>query len=326
MNLRTLLPHVPVLATACVLLAVLAACIIAQPSFASWPSARMVLMGSAVLGVVAVGMAFVIISGGIDLSVGSMIGLSSILTAILISNGIHPLLAFTLVIALAITVGAIMGALIDAFELPPFLVTLGGMFLFRSLGLLLSEESMRIEHSFYRWLNEASAGAVPPVVIVFFLLVAAGWFVARTTPFGRNTFALGGNEESARLQGVPIARTRISIYALSSACAALGGILTTISLGAGNATYGAMYELDAIAAVVIGGTPLAGGIGSVLGAAAGVLILALIQQLLMLLDVQDSWWVRISIGALLLAFIVLQRLVATRAAWILTRRRRARPD
>ena len=321
MTARAILAYVPSIATFCVLVAVAFSCIVAEPAFASWQSARMVLMGSAVIGVVAIGMAFVIISGGIDLSVGAMVGLSSILIAILVQQGVHPLVAIPLVVALATCAGAGMGAIIHAFEIPSFLVTLGGMFLFRGLGLMLSEESIRIDHAFYRSLDVWSAGALPPVVIVFILIVAVCWCLSRSTCFGRNVFAIGGSEESARLMGVPVARTRIAVYALSSGCAAIGGVLATVSLGAGNASFGMLYELDAIAAVVIGGTPLVGGVGSIVGAAAGVLILSLIQQLMLLLGVQNSWWVRICVGGLLLAFIVLQRFVAGRAGSLLSRTR-----
>jgi len=299
--------HAPLAATVGVLIALFAACAIAFPGFLSPGVARNLLVGNAVLGLVCVGMTFVIISGGIDLSVGAAIGFASILVASLVQQGWHPLPAFGVALAIGTAGGAATGALIHRFALPPFLVTLAGMFCYRGCALMVSERSITIRHPFHRTLSEWASGPVPPAVVLFVVVALAGWIVARWTRFGRDAHALGGGEESARLMGVRVGRVKVSVYAISGLCAALAGVAATLTTGAGNATAGHLYELDAIAAVVIGGTPLAGGAGSILGTVAGVLIFGLIQEAMPHAGVTNSWWFRIAVGGLLLAFVLLQR-------------------
>ncbi len=298
---------VPLAATVGVLIALFTACAIAFPGFLSPGVARNLLVGNAVLGLVCIGMTFVIISGGIDLSVGAAIGFSSILIALLVQHGWHPLPAFGVSLATGTAGGAAMGTLIHRFALPPFLVTLAGMFLYRGGALMVSERSITIRHPFHRTLAEWGSGPVPPAVVVFIMIAAAGFVLARWTRFGRDVYALGGGEESARLMGVRVASVRMRVYAISGLCAALAGVAMTLATGAGNATTGHLAELDAIAAVVIGGTPLAGGAGSIVGTVAGVLIFGLIQEAMPRAGVTNSWWFRIAVGGLLLGFVLLQR-------------------
>ncbi|HRQ72984.1 MAG TPA: hypothetical protein PLU35_08150 [Phycisphaerales bacterium] len=298
---------VPLAATVGVLLALFAACAVAFPGFLSPGVARNLLVGNAVLGLVCVGMTFVIISGGIDLSVGAAIGFSGILIASLVQQGWHPLPTFGVALAIGTAGGAAMGTLIHGFALPPFLVTLAGMFLYRGGALMVSERSITIRHPFHRTFAEWGSGTVPPAVVMFIAAAAAGFVVARCTRFGRDVYALGGGEESARLMGVRVAGVKVRVYAISGLCAALAGVAMTLATGAGNATAGHLAELDAIAAVVIGGTPLSGGAGSMVGTVAGVLIFGLIQEAMPRAGVTNSWWFRIAVGGLLLGFVLLQR-------------------
>ncbi len=271
---------------------------------------------NAFLGISAVGMTFVILSGGIDLSVGSVIGLSSIVSSLLVERvHFHPAIAGLIVLGMGSLIGAGMGFLICFFELAPFLVTLGGMFLARGVAYVLSLESIHLDHPFYEWvsglyLHLPGGIPVPVTALIFLVVVIVGIFIARSTRFGRNTYAIGGAEASAVLMGIPVARTKISIYALNGFCSALAGIVYTFYTSSGNANAAMGLELDAIAAVVIGGTLLTGGAGYVIGTLVGVLILGMIQTAITFESGLSSWWTKIVIGGLLFGFILLQRLVA----------------
>ncbi len=282
---------------------------------------------NAFLGIAAVGMTFVILSGGIDLSVGAVIGCTSIAIATLVESATwHPVPAIILVLIAGPLFGASMGALIHYFSLPPFIVTLGGMFFARGLGFVVHQESIAIEHRFYPTVNDLplmtarglhlpesvaklAAQCAAPTTIVFLLVLAIAICIAHLTRFGRNTYAIGGSEDSAVLMGLPVARTKIMVYALSGFCAALAGVVYTLYTFSGNPTAATMLELDAIAAVVIGGTLLTGGVGYVAGTLLGVLIFGIIQSAIMFDGSLSSWWTRIAIGFLLMIFILLQRLL-----------------
>jgi simple sugar transport system permease protein len=273
------------------------------------------LIDNAFLLVVAVGMSFVILSGGIDLSVGSVVALTTMLLALGVERAqLPPALLVPLLLLGGAAFGGLMGAVIHVFAIPPFIVTLAGLFLARGLCYLLSLDSIPIADpaltawSQARWplgpFGEISPGAVCALVVLA-LAVA----VSRATPFGRAVFAIGGQEGSARLMGLPVAATRIGVYALSGLCAALGGVLFGVYTLSGYGLHAQGLELDAIAAVVIGGALLSGGTGHVLGALTGVLMLGLIQTLILFDGSLSSWWTRIVIGALLGLFCGLQRLM-----------------
>lgn len=273
------------------------------------------LADNAFLGIASVGMTFVILSGGIDLSVGSVIALVSVGTATLIQNhGWHPAAAGLIMLLAGTVFGAFMGVIIHVFSLPPFLVTLAGMFLGRGLAYVTSLESIPINHEFYTALldinvplgSEASMGIVS---ILYIAVVIIGILVARYMVFGRNVYALGGNEDAAKLMGIPIGQTRIGVYAVSGFCSALAGLVYTLYSSSGLASTAIGLELDSIAAVVIGGTLLTGGIGGVFGTFVGVLIFGIIQTSIIFEGSLNSWWTKIAVAGLLLLFIVMQRLI-----------------
>ena len=277
------------------------------------------LIDNAFLLIVAVGMTFVILSGGIDLSVGAVVAFSTVLLAALVQkHGWHPLAAIPLVLALGTGFGALMGTLIQRYRLQPFVVTLAGMFLARGAATLVSVESIGIDHPFHVAVANLriplgggaslSAGAA-----IALLVVAGGAVLAGMTRFGRAVYAIGGNEQSALLMGLPVASTQVRVYALSGFCAALAGVVYTFYMLSGYSLHATGLELDAIAAVVIGGTLLAGGSGYVLGTLFGVLVLGLIQTLIVFDGTLSSWWTKIAIGGLLLAFCLLQRLLSRRS-------------
>ncbi len=275
------------------------------------------LIDNAFLCVVAVGMTFVILTGGIDLSVGAIVALTTTISASLVErHGVSPAVAIPVVLAVGAAFGLLHGVLVQRFGLQPFIVTLAGMFLARGLAFLISTESISVDDPVYRELaalhvplgfGYLSAGAVIACVVV-----AAGMWLAHATPFGRAVYAIGGEEASARLMGLPVDRTVTLVYVLSGFCSALAGVLMTLYMLSGYSLHGTGLELDAIAAVVIGGTLLRGGIGYVFGSFVGVLILGVIQTLIAFNGTLSSWWTRIVEGVLLLAFCLLQRLLELR--------------
>ncbi len=274
------------------------------------------LTDKAFLGVAAVGMTFVIISGGIDLSVGSVIAFTGVFCALLIENlGVHPLLAFGIVLILGALFGGIMGAVIHYLEIPPFIVTLAGMFLVRGSAFVLSEASIPITHPFYSDISAIfyrfpDKGKITVIAGIFLVVMIFGIGLAHFTRFGRNIYAMGGDSTSALLLGVPVARTTIGVYMLSSILATLAGIVYSFYTRSGYPLAAVGLELDAIAAVVVGGTLLTGGVGFVAGTFIGVMIQGVIQTYITFDGTLNSWWTKIVIGFLLFVFIALQKILS----------------
>jgi ribose/xylose/arabinose/galactoside ABC-type transport system permease subunit len=210
-----------------------------------------------------------------------------------------------------------MGCCIRFFELPPFLVTLAGMFLARGLGFVVHPQSLGIQHPFFLETIPTSFSltlskhlSFPFTASSFVVVLLIAMFFAHYTRFGRHLYAIGGDEQSATLMGLPVGRMKISIYAVSGFCSALAGVVYTFYTQSGDPASAVGLELDAIAAVVIGGTLLSGGVGLMAGTAMGVLILGLIQTLISFQGNLNSWWTRIVVGLLVLVFIVLQNVIA----------------
>ena len=261
-------------------------------------------------------MTFVILSGGIDLSVGAVIALTGVISGVLISQyNWHPLVVFPVVLLLGTGFGAAMGALIYVYKLQPFIVTLAGMFLARGLASVISEESIPITHEFYDAVSmfgfELPGGAwIGSSTIICLLVLIIAIVVAHYTRFGGRVYALGGDNNSAALMGVPLARTTIAIYATSSFLATLSGIVYSFYTFSGYSLAAVGVELDAIAAVVIGGTLLTGGYGYVIGTLIGVLIMGVVQTYISFDGTLSSWWTKIVIGVLLFCFIAMQRVLS----------------
>ena len=277
------------------------------------------LIDNAFLVIVAIGMTFVILTGGIDLSVGSVVALSTMVLAQLVEKMHWSLwLAIPLVLLMGTALGALMGYLIQRFRLQPFIVTLAGMFLARGLCYLISIDSISITDATYTELAQlrvplgSESAALSLSAILALVVLAVAVYAAHYTEFGRSVYAIGGNEHSATLMGLPVPRTLVLVYTLSGFCSALGGVVFTFYMLSGYGLHAVGLELDAIAAVVIGGTLLSGGIGYVAGTLFGVLTLGIIQSLIMFDGSLSSWWTRIVIGALLFVFCVLQRFFEAR--------------
>ena len=310
--------YLPLVATVSLFLAMATFGSVSYNGFFSAQVFLNLLIDNAFLVIVAVGMTFVILTGGIDLSVGSVVALSTMVLAALVEHRHWSLwLAIPLVLLMGTSLGAFMGWLIQRFRLQPFIVTLAGMFLARGLCYVISIDSISITDETYTTLAQMrvplwpdAAVSLSAILAVLVLLIAI--FMAHGTEFGRTVYAIGGSEQSAMLMGLPVARTTVLVYSLSGFCSALGGVVFTFYMLSGYGLHAVGLELDAIAAVVIGGTLLSGGVGYVVGTLFGVLALGLIQTLIMFDGSLSSWWTRIVIGALLLVFCVLQRVFEVR--------------
>ncbi|WP_438448424.1 galactofuranose ABC transporter, permease protein YjfF [Gorillibacterium sp. sgz5001074] len=276
------------------------------------------LIDNAFLLIVAVGMTFVIVSGGIDLSVGSMIALTTMISASLLQSGWSPVVVIPLVLALGAAFGWGMGAIIHIFQIQPFIVTLAGMFLARGLCYVISINTITIDNGFYTSMAQTKirfpgGDFISVSVLIALAVVGVGIYLARYTRFGRNTYALGGSEQSALLMGLPVGRTKMMVYMFSGCCSALAGIVFTFYMLSGYGLHAMGMELDAIAAVVIGGTLLTGGVGTIAGTFFGVMIQGVIQTIISFEGTLSSWWTKIVIGALLFLFILLQKILSERS-------------
>jgi galactofuranose transport system permease protein len=275
-----------------------------------------------------VGETFVIISGGIDLSVGGVIALTTVVAATLLQSGWDPVAVIPVTLLMGVSIGAVMGFFIAYLKVQPFIATLAGMWFARGMCYLISDAEIRIYHPTWRLLAGTKIlipGLADPVtktgsyitvlVVIALAVLAVGLLVAHFTRFGRTVYAMGGNnggnEQSARLMGLPVDRTKMQVYMLNGFCSALAGLVYSIYVGSGHGTHALGMELTVIAAVVIGGTALTGGDGYVLGALFGVLITALIQSLIQFNGQLSSWWTSIVIGLLMLLFIGVQSLLGS---------------
>jgi simple sugar transport system permease protein len=275
-------------------------------------------MDNAVLGVVALGLTFVILSGEIDLSVGSVVALSSMVSAQLITTyHFHPVAAMLCAVAVGTLSGLLMGIFVQCFKIPGFLVTLGGLFLTRGLCYVIKLESIPLEHPFLSraadwYISIGTEFTLPLPSCIFLGVFLVAIYLAHYSRFGRNVYAVGGSEQSALLMGLPVGTTRILVFVISGMCAGLGGVVYSLYTFSGNPNAAMGLELDAIAAVVIGGTLLTGGVGFIAGTMIGVLIFGIIQTAITFDGRLSSWWTKIVIGILLLLFLLIQKMIQAR--------------
>jgi simple sugar transport system permease protein len=316
---RPPLRYIPVLATLALFAAMYGTSAAHYPGFSDSQVFLNIFIDNAFLLVVAVGMTFVILTGGIDLSVGAVVALSTMLAATMLEKHWPPLLVLPLVLLGGALLGFAMGCIIHYFEIQPFIVTLAGMFLARGLCYTISTSSIPITDRTWTSLAQTKIRLgnyhISPSVVIAAVVVIAAAYVLAYTRFGRNVYAVGGSGQSALLMGLPVARTRIGVYTVSGLCSALGGLLLSFYTLSGYGQHAVGMELDAIAAVVIGGTLLTGGSGYLAGTVLGVLVLGTIQTIITFQGTLSPWWTRIVIGVLLLVFILLQRAVGLRSRW-----------
>ncbi|MDR1263428.1 MAG: sugar ABC transporter permease YjfF [Oscillospiraceae bacterium] len=285
----------------------------------------LMFIDNAYVGISAVGMTMVLITGGIDLSVGAVASLTGMFIAYGSSVlGLHPLVCIAFAFAVGVGMGLLMGAMIQYLSVPPFIATLAGMFLARGTCSLISRESISIQHpmidawagwkAYVTKLSEGEWVRVKPVayinvnVILFVVMIVVGVIILQRTRFGRNVYAIGGSEQSAKLMGLPVARTKILVYGFNGFCSVLAGVAYALYVKSGWNLALMGGELDVIASAVIGGTLLTGGAGYMIGTMFGVLLKSTIPALITFNGTLNSWWGKIATGALLLLFISLQRI------------------
>ncbi len=276
--------------------------IIFTPNFAAYDNFRNILVQVAPTMLVAVGMTFVISTGGIDLSVGSVMAIASAVAAISLDYGAGTAILLGLIAATA--VGAFNGALIAGFRIQPIIITLAMLIAGRGVAQVISNGGQLIPFSnpSFEYLGKGVIADVPFQIVLLVAVVAVAIFVIRSTVFGRYITAVGGNENAARLSGVRVNWTKISVYAVSGLLAGLAGLIYTARLGASDASkVGEGIELDAIAATVVGGTPLTGGRANVIGTVIGALIMIIISTSFNMNDMKFSYSLVIKAAIILLA-------------------------
>lgn len=283
-------------------------------TFWSPDNLRTILGQTSIVAIAACGMTMIIVAGGIDLSVGSVIALTSVVGALLMKSGHDPLLAVSAAIAVGVCVGALNGAITASIGITPFIVTLGMMGIARgSAKLLAGSSSVNFSSS---WLNTLMLPN-PPAALAWMVVAPAVWIAAitaivmavlmRRSVFGRNAYAIGSNEAAARLCGISVPTTKVAIYALAGGLFGLAGAMTMAKQGQGNSTAAVGMELDVIAAAVIGGASLSGGIGTILGTIIGALIMSVLRNGTEWLG-WDTPWQEILIGAIIIVAVGIDRL------------------
>jgi ribose/xylose/arabinose/galactoside ABC-type transport system permease subunit len=283
---------------------------ITQERFFTSANIKALLTSAAILWVVSIGLTFVMLAGGFDLSIGSMLALSSIALGAFVNDlGVPPALAIVMTVAFgALLGGGVNGVLVGPLGLSFLVVTLGTLILFRGvLNLWSDTETTQVLSSLLDSLAFDDLIGIPVPVWIMAGTFLIALYVQRSTYFGRDVYAVGGNAEAARLSGVRVSRTIIAVYAISGALAAFGGVLQTARIGAASPQVGESVLFDAAAAVLLGGTSFAGGLGGVGGTAIGVLFLATLQNGLSVSGVQ-SFWQQIITGTILLVAILLDKI------------------
>jgi ribose transport system permease protein len=314
--LRTLAAHADVRTLS--LLGVLAVLVliggITQPdSFLDTDNVQLILTQSSVIGVVTVGMTFVIISGGIDLSVGAIVALASVWATTVATQeyGFAGILFTAVIVGMAC--GLVNGVLIAYGRMVPFIATLAMLAAGRGLALQITDgktQMVTVDSVLKLGERDSYVLGIPPLVLVFAAVTVVGWLLLNRTTFGRRSVAVGGNAEAARLAGIDVRRQRLYLYLLSGLCCGIAAFLLIILSGSGQNTNGNLYELDAIAAAIIGGTLLSGGRGTITGSVLGVLIFMTIQNIFALNNLETATQ-QIAKGAIIVAAVLVQRRTAS---------------
>jgi len=278
-----------------------------SPVFFTSQNILNILQQSSINAAIAVGMTLVIISGGIDLSVGPTAALSAVLGATLMVAGVPVILAIPATLGVGALCGLFSGSLVAYAGLQPFIVTLGGLSLFRAIALIFTGGNpiFGIPSEFRSFMTGELFGIPCPVIIVMVVALLA-WTVMNKTPLGEYILAVGGNEEAARVAGVPVKRTKVTVYVISGVLASLASLILIGRLGAAEPTLGSLWELDAIAAAAIGGTSLMGGKGSIIGTLIGAIILGSLRTGLTLLNIQ-AFYQLLATGLIIIIAMLIDR-------------------
>jgi inositol transport system permease protein len=277
-----------------------------NPRFLSLRNITNILTEVSIYGIIAVGMTFVILTAGVDLAVGSLLAFAGMAGACVMRSlgsdyALSWLVAMTTATAVGALVGYLQGKAVTLFSIPPFIVTLGGMTIWRGATLILNDGSpIAGFNAGYRWWGTGSLLGVPVPVIFFAVIVGVGFIIQRYTRYGRYIYAVGGNPEAARLNGLDVAAIITSVYLIVGALSGLAGFLLSARLGAAEAVGGVGYELRVIASVVIGGASLGGGRGGIGGTIVGALLIGVLTNGLVIMHV-SSYWQQVVIGLIIVA-------------------------
>ena len=275
-----------------------------ESTFLNWSNLSQVIRGLSFVAIMAVGQAVVIVAGGIDLSVGSIMGLCGVVTAILLNENVGILISLCAGLLTGLSCGMVNGILVTSTKLPPFIATLGMMSVARGLAFAVSGgETIRGLPSTFLMLGQGELISIPyPIIVMIVFAIIVGIFM-KTTKWGRYAYAVGANEEAAVFSGVRVNKLKILFYALCGFSAAAAGVLFTSRFGIGQSTAGLGYELDVIAAAVIGGISLSGGRGSISGAIIGSVFMGILRNGLVLLNV-SAYWQQVSIGLVIIVAVI----------------------
>ncbi|MCD5415414.1 MAG: ribose ABC transporter permease [Clostridiales bacterium] len=282
-----------------------------NPRFLTTPNLLNILRQTSINSLIAVGMTFVIITGGIDLSVGSSLALTGAISAWLIISGVHPVVAFVATLGAGSLIGVVNGLIISKGKAQPFIATLAVMTAVRGITLLFTDgRPLGLGHeSNAEVFSKIGTGfflGIPIPVYIMIIAFGVAYYTLRHTRLGRRVYALGGNEEASVLSGINVDQVKIAVYGISGMLAAVAGVVITARLNSAQPTAGSGYELDAIAAVVLGGTSLTGGVGSVLGTIVGVLIIGVLNNSLNLMNVSSHYQLLIK-GVVILVAVLIDR-------------------
>ena len=282
-----------------------------NPQFLTFSNILNVFRQTSINSIIAAGMTFVILTGGIDLSVGSVLAFSGAICASLIVAGASTFIAVTLALIVGIIVGGMTGVIISKGKVQPFIATLVTMTVLRGATLVFTDGKpitlgSQVGVELFSKLGNGYIAGIPIPIYIMFIVFALSYYILTQTRLGRYVYALGGNEVTAKLSGISVEKIKVIVYALSGLLAALAGIILTSRLSSAQPNAGMGYELDAIAAVVLGGTSLAGGMGSVLGTITGALIIGILNNALNILNVSSYYQMMVK-GMVILAAVLVDR-------------------
>jgi ribose transport system permease protein len=281
--------------------------VLTSDTFGTVANIKNILVSSSVSGVVTVGVTLVIIGGGIDLSVGALVALASVWATTLQTQSYGPVVMITTALIVGLVAGLVNGLLIAYGELVPFIVTLAMLVSARGLAARIAENRTQIvRDDLIKDIATAEILGVPLLVVILAVVVAIGWVLLNRTTFGRRTLAIGGNAEAARLAGIDVRRTTVTLYAISGICCGIAAIMIMSRTTTGSSTHGTLYELDAIAAAIIGGTLLAGGRGTIIGSLLGVIVFTTITNIFILNNLATETQ-NIAKGLIIIGAVLLQR-------------------
>lgn len=286
MNKKKLINQINIYRSVLILLVICVFATILSPSFLSVTNLFNVFKQITVAGIVGCGMTFVILTGGIDLSVGSILGLSGVLASGVLASTGNTAVAVAVSLTVGIACGAVNGFFVSVCGIPPFISTLGMMTLLRGVILVYTKGSpIPIKSDAYKFFGKGSIAGIPVPVIILIIVFLLAHYILTQTSYGRSVYAVGGNREAARLSGIRVKTSEFLVYTLNGLMCGMAGLILTARLGSAQSTRGTGIEMDAIAAVILGGTSLSGGVGFVLPTVVGAMIMGIIDNILTLMNV-----------------------------------------